>query len=192
MDNKEQQHQQHQQHQQGYQSKLPGFIPKDKYLEIMKYTPLISTDIVVFNSQGEVLLGKRTTEPAKNEWFVPGGRLRINETCHAAITRIAVQELGIILDKKMPNQHRPKPLGVYHQTYNSNFENNDYGAHYITFAYTLELEDSMSVNYLPTPDYQHSEFKWWSISDLLKSDKVNIYCKNYFHPSPWNNAFTME
>ena len=37
-------------------------------------------DIIIINRKKEVLLGKRTNEPAKNTWFVPGGCIRKNES----------------------------------------------------------------------------------------------------------------
>ena len=208
------------QNQQGYQQNLPGFVPKEQYLEIMKHIQIISADLLVFNNMGQVLLGKRTNEPAKNTWFVPGGRIRKNERFPEAVRRIVVQELGIILDGT--TQH-PKPMGVYHQTYSNNFDNDEFNAHYITFAYTLTLSCQLTTSNatpeafggtagyacpnpteafggtagyacpnpaeaptLPKPDHQHSEFKWWSIEDLLASPEVHNYCKNYFHPDPWN------
>lgn len=170
---------------QGYQQNLPGFVPKEEYLSIIKNTQVISADLIAFNNMGKVLLGKRTGEPAKNTWFVPGGRVRINETLVSAVHRIVVQELGIIIDAQTPEAHRPQPFGVYHQTYSNNFDNDDFGAHYVTFAYSLTIADQ-TYNDVPKTDYQHSEFRWWSIEDLLASPEVHIYCKNYFHPNPWN------
>ena len=55
------------------------FIPKEEYVEVIKKTQIISTDLLVFNTEGRVLLGKRNNEPAKDTWFVPGGRVRIYE-----------------------------------------------------------------------------------------------------------------
>ena len=170
---------------QGYQQNIPGFVPKEQYLNILKNTQVISADLIVFNHMGQVLLGKRTGEPAKNMWFVPGGRVRINETFTGAVDRIILQELGIIMDEQTLPQHRPKSFGVYHQTYSNNFDNDDFGSHYITFAYSMTLSDKM-YDVTPKTDYQHSEFRWWSIEDLLASPEVHIYCKNYFHPNPWN------
>jgi colanic acid biosynthesis protein WcaH len=172
-------------HKQGYQHNLPGFVPKDTYLKIMENTQIISADLIIFNNNGKVLLGKRTGEPAKDMWFVPGGRIRKNETFPDAVRRIFVQEIGIVLDKRT---NHPEPIGVYHQTYSKNFDNDNFNAHYITFAYSMTISNEVyySDNIVPKPDHQHSEFKWWSIQDILKSDNVHNYCKNYFHPQPWN------
>jgi len=47
-------------------------IPPDKWETIVANVPLVSVDLIV-EYDGGVLLGKRENEPAKGEWFVPGG-----------------------------------------------------------------------------------------------------------------------
>jgi colanic acid biosynthesis protein WcaH len=69
----------------------------DKYFKIIvKYTPLISVDLIV-KHRDEVLLGKRVNKPAKDYYFTPGGIIRKNETINDAIIRIAKMELNIKL-----------------------------------------------------------------------------------------------
>ena len=51
----------------------------DDFVEVVKKTPLVSIDLIVENDRNEVLLGFRKNEPAKNYWFVPGGRILKNE-----------------------------------------------------------------------------------------------------------------
>ena len=58
-------------------------------LKIIDATPLISIDLIILNSNDEILLGKRNNRPAKGYWFVPGGRIRKNETLKQALSRIA-------------------------------------------------------------------------------------------------------
>jgi len=50
-----------------------------KFLEIADLSPLVSIDLIVYNDKNKVLLGKRANRPAKDYWFVPGGRIRKNE-----------------------------------------------------------------------------------------------------------------
>jgi colanic acid biosynthesis protein WcaH len=159
-------------------SKEPGFIPKDEYIEIIKKTQIISTDFVIFNHQGQVLLGLRNNEPAKDTWFVPGGKVRINEKIHDAVKRITKQELGTELPAS-------QDLGVYHHVYSNNFANDEHGTHYIVFAVTITLDEDIGL----TRDDQHRSLKWWDVEKLVADPNVHALTKNYFHPAPWNKAF---
>ena len=62
-------------------------IPREEYLNIIKNTQINSVDMIIFNNEGEVLLGKRNNEPAKNTWFVPGGKIQKFETLEQATKR---------------------------------------------------------------------------------------------------------
>ncbi|HCB8003312.1 TPA: GDP-sugar hydrolase WbdI, partial [Escherichia coli] len=52
------------------------FITSDKFREIIKLVPLVSIDLLIENENGEYLFGLRNNRPAKNYFFVPGGRIR--------------------------------------------------------------------------------------------------------------------
>ncbi len=49
-------------------------LDDEKFLEIIDLSPLVSIDLIVYNDKNEVLLGKRANRPAKDYWFVPGGK----------------------------------------------------------------------------------------------------------------------
>ena len=51
-----------------------------EFREIIKNAPLVSIDLIVKNREGKILLGLRINKPAQNTWFVPGGRIRKDET----------------------------------------------------------------------------------------------------------------
>ncbi|QIO20876.1 NUDIX domain-containing protein [Haloarcula sp. JP-L23] len=72
----------------------PGNIPDEEWKTIVQSVPLVSVDLVVRTGEGIVLL-KRTNEPAKGEWFVPGGRVRKGERLREAVHRVARTELGV-------------------------------------------------------------------------------------------------
>lgn len=59
----------------------------------MRLTPLVAIDLIV-RSEEKVLLGRRTNEPAKGFFFVPGGRIFKGETARTAFQRITLAELG--------------------------------------------------------------------------------------------------
>ena len=63
-------------------------------IEVIKKTPLVAIDLILKNNLNEVLLGLRNNEPAKNFWFVPGGRILIRERISDSFQRIVREELG--------------------------------------------------------------------------------------------------
>ncbi|EMV5311553.1 NUDIX domain-containing protein, partial [Escherichia coli] len=70
------------------------FVPSVKFREVIQLTPLISIDLLIENENGEYLFGLRNNRPAKNKFFVPGGRIRKNESIENAFKRISFIELG--------------------------------------------------------------------------------------------------
>ena len=69
-------------------------IDKKQYDEIVKVMPIVSTDIVVIN-KGNVLLVKRNNIPAKDLWWLPGGRIRKWESPIDTAKRELFEETGI-------------------------------------------------------------------------------------------------
>ena len=141
-------------------------------LEIVNSIPLVSIDLVMRNTAGEVLLGKRVNRPAKGNWFVPGGRIRKNELILDSINRISEAELGISL-----TSGPPRFLGVFEHIYDDNFLGEaGVNTHYVVLAYECQIEDDARLEL----DSQHSETKWWSVNELLNNPDVHKYVKAYF------------
>jgi len=148
------------------------WLPDETFKSIIQHTPLISIDLIVRNEEGEVLLGKRINAPAKGYWFVPGGRVRKNETLDDAFVRLVKEELGI---ESGITRADAKFLGVFEHFYDNCVFGNYISTHYIVLGYQIllrNIEDLISD--------QHDEFKFFKIKEILKSDYVNIYTKEYF------------
>ncbi len=147
-------------------------MKNEKFLEIIDSTPLVSIDLIVEGKNENYLLGKRINRPAKGYWFVPGGRIRKNETLSDAFIRISSIELGIELDYS-----KAVLLGAYDHIYEDNFHSrNCINTHYVALGYKVSISDDALLKI----DDQHSEIKWWSKYDLLKNTNVHNNTKNYF------------
>lgn len=146
----------------------------DTFKTVVASTPLISIDLIVRNSQGEVLLGKRQNRPAQGSWFVPGGRIFKGEHLKDAFTRIAMIELGnevTLTDASF--------IGVFEHHYLDNFLGTDFSTHYIVLGYQINMD--IPIDDLPIE--QHEKYRWWSIESLLKSAKVHCNTQAYFYNS---------
>ena len=134
---------------------------------VLDSTPLISIDILL-KKGGKVLLGKRVNKPAQGYFFSTGGRIKKNESIDNAMARVALNELNIEL------KSIPKFIGVFEHFYDDSIYK-DVSTHYVDIAYEYKVEE---IPDLPTE--QHSEYKWFTIDELLESKQVHKYTKDYF------------
>jgi 8-oxo-dGTP diphosphatase len=58
-------------------------------------TPALTTDCVIFDNEGRVLLIARKNEPFKGSYALPGGFVDLGETVEAACRREIREEVGI-------------------------------------------------------------------------------------------------
>ena len=138
----------------------PGaWLDPQDFERIIRCTPLVSIDIIVRSRDGRVLVGRRKNEPARNHFFVPGGRITKNESLQAAFKRITLAELGFLMEFK-----QARFIGVFEHIYKENvFEKQGFGTHYIVLAYELILSDAPAS----FPTQQHEDYVWKTERELL-------------------------
>lgn len=147
------------------------FLSAEDFSTVVRSTPLISIDLIVENQAGEFLLGQRTQRPAQNFWFVPGGRVRKDETLERAFARLTEAELGqrfTLSDGEF--------YGVWQHFYDDNFAGTDFSTHYIVLGFRLRVDASA----LQLPDAQHSAYRWLTPDDLLEREDVHENSRAYF------------
>jgi len=122
------------------------WIPDDEWEAIVANVPLVSVDLVI-RHEGGVILGLRENEPARGEWFVPGGTVFKNETLTDAVHRVADEELGV--DVTIESR-----LGTFEHFYDTSEVDGIGSKHYLATAFEVTLDDdTLQV------DAQHSELK---------------------------------
>ena len=134
---------------------------------IVDSAPLVSIDILL-KKNNKILLGKRVNKPAKGYFFSIGGRINKNETIDNAMKRISFNELNTDLKSTL------EFIGVFEHFYDDSIYK-DVSTHYVNIAYEYEVEE---IPNLPTE--QHSEYKWFTIDELLNSKQVHENTKDYF------------
>ena len=66
-------------------------IPSDEYARILENMPVCCVDVIIANDK-KALLVYRKDEPAKNKWWVVGGRILKNEKLEDAVIRKVLEE----------------------------------------------------------------------------------------------------
>lgn len=115
-------------------------IPFD---EIRKQVPLITVDGIIVKNK-KILLIKRSTEPYKNSWALPGGFVELGETLEQAIIREIEEETAL-------KTEAIKLVGAYSD------QKRDPRGHTISVAYLMKItggnekttEEAKEVKYFP-------------------------------------------
>ena len=141
-------------------------LDNDIFKCIVKNTPLISIDFLI-EKDNKYLLGKRINKPAKDYYFSIGGRIYKNETIENAKKRILKEELNIDKFKEI------KFIGVFEHLYNNSIFDK-ISTHYINLGFIIKADIK------EFPKIQHNSYIWLSKEEILKSNLVHKYLKDYF------------
>lgn len=147
------------------------FLSRSDFQQIIQQTPLISIDLIVRNEKNEILLGLRNNRPARNYWFVPGGRVLKDESLSVTFERLTTDEIGLscsIADADF--------IGVYEHLYSDSAFDKTVSTHYVVLAYTFFV-DSNDIN---LPDQQHRSYQWCAEDVIAENEQVHQNTKNYF------------
>jgi colanic acid biosynthesis protein WcaH len=148
------------------------FLDQPTFSTVIASTPLVSIDLVVTNSNGQVLLGQRLNRPAKNYWFVPGGRILKNEPLAEAFKRLTLDELGHEFTIAQACL-----IGPFDHFYDDNVFSDDVSTHYVAIAFSLKIDQQLDN--LPLA-MQHDGYQWFDVPSLMIDDNVHTHTKWYF------------
>ena len=152
------------------------YLHKESFENIVKCSPIAAIDLCILNDSDEILLGKRINPPAKNFFFVPGGRIRKGESLFIATQRILNSEINYGISEQ--DFSKFSLLGVFQHFYDDNFcGNKSFSSHYIVTTYLVSLRLLNIVNSRIFKE-QHKEYIWYN-KNSNKKISIHPYCKEY-------------
>ena len=146
-------------------------LPDTLFRTILQHAPLIAIDLCVVTAKQNILIGYRKNRPARDNWFVPGGRIRKAETLSAAFRRISQQELG--LTKAL---EQGAFLGTYEHFYPDNFYDESFGTHYIVLAYMVTVD---TINFTELPAEQHNRYRLVALGEFERDPSIHKNSRAY-------------
>ena len=156
---------------------MSSWLSRDTFRTIVDTTPLISIDLLVRDSAGRILVGKRVNRPAQGFWFVPGGRILKNETIAQAFLRLTEAELAQKIDISSARY-----LGLYEHFYEDSIfsdEGTAVSTHYVVNGFEIHLAEGQKS----LPYEQHNEYRWMTEGDFMKDTGVHIHSRWYLDSS---------
>ena len=137
---------------------------------VVRHTPLVSIDLLVRDAQRRLLVGRRVNRPARDAWFVPGGRIEKDERLDAAFRRITSAELGVSVERSVS-----RFVGCFEHFYPDNRHGlPGFGTHYVVLAHEIS---GLTLGALP--DAQHQGYRWLSDAEALADPSVHENTKAY-------------
>lgn len=171
------------------------YVTDDDWATVVRNVPIVSVDLVVLapvvskngaSANGEsgtdttetragdvpdgagewgVVLAKRENEPARGQWFVPGGRVHKGELLADAVQRVARDELGTTVTVE-------RALGSYEHLYDTADVDDAGGKHYVPTGYVVRADEASFEL-----DDQHSDVRVFTPSAL--PDDLHPYTAAY-------------
>lgn len=152
-------------------------LSHQEFYSVLKNTPLVAVDFLIFDFNGNILLGKRLNNPAKSFFFSFGNIIFKNEKITEAQERVLRNELKINQIEKYMSKIRFN--GVFEQFYSNNFMDEQTSTHYVVLSYALTI-DKHDIEIIPGNDMytnQHENLKWFNESNVYSSDEVHPHAK---------------
>jgi len=148
------------------------FLSQQDFSQAIAQMPLFAIDLVVLNEHKQMLVGKRLNKPAKDYWFVPGGRIVKGESLEEGFKRLTLNELGKSIELK-----QAKLLGLFEHFYENSVFSDEISTHYINAAHVLMIKQD-DLKSLPT-DEQHAGYRWMNLEEIKNNERVHEYTKAY-------------
>ena len=155
------------------QMNTSGWTPDKEFAKAVNAFPLVSVDLVLVNTAGQMLLGLRRNAPARHWWFTPGGRVRKNEPFAACLRRVAMSELKL----QEWDVQGALLMGVWDHFYEDSAYSPEISTHYVNLPHVLQLKQPLELDALPAD--QHSGWRWQDTKDAAVADDVHPYVRVY-------------
>ncbi len=140
-------------------------IPSSDYKKILDNMPVACVDLLIYNDN-KVLLVLRKDDPAKGEWFVPGGRIFKNEKLEYGAIRKAREEVGLDITLE-------KQIGCFDLFFDKGvFDNIKDGVHTISVVYLCSLKDTKQKIKI---DNTSLDARWFDLKNKKELEKTHPY-----------------
>jgi len=141
------------------------FIPEETFGACLDALPQVCVEVLLERAGHGVLVARRTNDPARGEWFWPGGRLYKGERLPAAARRVAREELGVAVELR-------GRVGVYSHFWDTASVTGADSRHTVNIVYRARQRDRDATIEL---DDQHDDYRFVTGTE----DGLHEYVQQY-------------
>jgi colanic acid biosynthesis protein WcaH len=127
------------------------YIDESLYQKVHELMPIFCVDVIL-KIENKFLMVKRTQNPAKGQWWFPGGRVYKNERLLSAVKRKVLEETSLKI------KHLEKIVDTYEIFFEEAPFNHNNGTHTLSNCYLGEIRDYDQI----TLNKYHSKYKVFS------------------------------
>lgn len=152
-------------------------LPEELFLAVSEIIPIANVDLMVLNSDRQILLSWRDDNYAGTGWHLPGGCIRYKETMLERVQKTAVAELGVEVAVN------PEPITVRDAILGKDDQYPRIRAHHLAVLFECFLPETFSVENANIGKTQKTVgfLKWFDRipEDMLAIHEVyhDIFCR---------------
>jgi colanic acid biosynthesis protein WcaH len=153
-------------------------LTQDEFDFVRRHAPLVSIDLIIQDKRGRVLVGLRNNTPAKETWFVPGGRIRKDEALPAAFKRIVHSEMenpegsGTLPEGFANLKYEDAKFYVCTDHHYGPADGLPFSVHYVVLSYCMTV-DSCDEVLKKLPIGQHSRWLWADVKEIVEKGEID-------------------
>ena len=145
-------------------------LPLDLFEFSTTLLPFVNVDLLILNSQDQVLLSWRSDVHYGTGWQIPGGIIRMMETVDERIQKTAVREIGCEVS------YAPEPIAVHENIIKMErpgLQNQLERAHNIALLYKCRVPEDYVIDNKGKKETDEGYLRWFDAfpEDLLTCHK---------------------
>lgn len=143
-----------------------SWMTDEEYGKVLDNIVICCADVVPYDPNGKVLLGKRQQKPLLN-WSIIGGRMQAGESPEEAARRNLQRELHF--DSSGLNFWQ---IGVYSWTFATRAqEPQDRGCHLVSFVFSFCLPEQSSISF----NTEYEQVRWFNPAEITVENLHHPY-----------------
>ncbi len=129
----------------------------------------VPIDCQIHRESKSIFLGRRIDEPAKNEFWIMGGRMKVGDTPQQSLHRVLKREIGLDTN---PSDFHDLELTISYVWEKRSQEPVNHGCHMVGLYFAYFVDDRVRIELEElNSNANFSEFGWIPLVDITENEE---------------------